>query len=676
MAIVKKTLQNLKPGKQYLLTVRAKDADLNNTLDPSAAIRFTVPSKVDAPTELGNLEIAANYQSIMISFNPSNDIDLKWYKYRVYTQNQIEVNGLEYTPVNENVFLLEGYSVSNVITVDVQENSSATPNLNGTTTTNNVVYYAKVRSVDNSGNESAWTQIASSAATPLIQSAHIANLTAGKIVSGTIGAHEITLGGATSIIKSSTYDFAAPTTGWFIKGNGEASIGGPNGINFNGSTIAPAITLGSNVTIQAGVAVPNSDGVSFTGLTISVAVGSVGGIQLGSNSNNQWLTSGYFRTGNNDKYLLFNPAGAGSLTINGTVIQNGTVGGVSAATTKIHLGTGTYANANTPFYVGRETSEATSVNKFSLGNKLTWDGATLTIDGTVTIGSQSASAISTAVTTANNAATAAATAQTTANSKVNPSDVLNHIGGTNVTTISGGKVTTGAISSVDGTCQINLDNGSVNFRNKFIVDSAGNASFSGSLSAASGTFSGALSGATGSIGNSLTVGNNVRINGAAGDGANSVLKVRADDQPNDNVTNTGREPLRLVSYINNTAFRVLYDGRCRYGLNMQLDSDIRLKKNIQTTSLGLDFIKKLNPVSYQWKKEGIGEPNRRHHGFIAQEVEQVSNEFQEKFQAQSLDDNSDPSSTQSLDYVQFLSPLVKAVQELSAKVDELESRLV
>jgi hypothetical protein len=342
MAVIKKTLQNLKPGKQYLLTVRAKDADLNNTLDPSAAIRFTVPTKVDSPTELGNLEVAANYQSIMISFNPSNDRDLKWYNYKVYTEAQIQINGLEYSPVDEDVFLLEGYSISNVFTVDVQENSSATPNNDGSTTTNNVVYYAKVRSVDNSGNKSAWTQIVSSAATPLIQSAHIANLTAGKIVSGTIGAHEITLGGATSIIKSSTYNFASPTTGWFIKGDGTASIGGPNGINFNGSTVAPAITLGSNVTILAGAAVPNSSGVAFSGLTITTAVGSVGGIQLGSDSNNQWLTSGYFRAGNGSKYILFDPAansGAGSFTISSDVI----IGSTTASTVVSNAATGASA---------------------------------------------------------------------------------------------------------------------------------------------------------------------------------------------------------------------------------------------------------------------------------------------------------------------------------------------
>jgi hypothetical protein len=172
----------------------------------------------------------------MISFNPSNDIDLKWYQYRVYTQGQIVQSGLEYLPVNEGSYFLEGYSISNVFTVDVLDNSSATPNFDGSTTTNNVVYYAKVRSIDTSGNASAWTNIASSAATPLIKSAHIANLTAGKITSGTINAAEITLNGATSILKSSNY--AQGQLGWKISGLGDAE--------FNNLTVRTALDIGGD----------------------------------------------------------------------------------------------------------------------------------------------------------------------------------------------------------------------------------------------------------------------------------------------------------------------------------------------------------------------------------------------------------------------------------------------
>lgn len=40
-----------------------------------------------------------------------------------------------------------------------------------------------------------------------------------------------------------------------------------------------------------------------------------------------------------------------------------------------------------------------------------------------------------------------------------------------------------------------------------------------------------------------------------------------------------------------------------------------------------------------------------------------------------LSDKDDPDSQQALRYDQFIAPLIKAVQELSAKVEELEARL-
>lgn len=47
---------------------------------------------------------------------------------------------------------------------------------------------------------------------------------------------------------------------------------------------------------------------------------------------------------------------------------------------QIYIGTGTYGNANTPFYVASD-------NKFSLGSNLTWDGSALTITGVITANS-------------------------------------------------------------------------------------------------------------------------------------------------------------------------------------------------------------------------------------------------------------------------------------------------
>lgn len=56
-------------------------------------------------------------------------------------------------------------------------------------------------------------------------------------------------------------------------------------------------------------------------------------------------------------------------------LSGGTVGGVTISSNSLTLGTGTYGNSNTAFYVGS--------SGFSLGSNLTFDGSTLTVNGTV-----------------------------------------------------------------------------------------------------------------------------------------------------------------------------------------------------------------------------------------------------------------------------------------------------
>jgi hypothetical protein len=86
---------------------------------------------------------------------------------------------------------------------------------------------------------------------------------------------------------------------------------------------------------------------------------------------------------------------------------------------KIYVGgngtTGLYNNANTPFYFASGSTDI-----FSLGNKLTWDGNTLGVTGTVVI--------------------TAGSTKDEIDGKVTPAAVTNHIGGQNVTTIDGGKI--------------------------------------------------------------------------------------------------------------------------------------------------------------------------------------------------------------------------------------------
>jgi hypothetical protein len=120
-------------------------------------------------------------------------------------------------------------------------------------------------------------------------------------------------------------------------------------------------------------------------------------------------------------------------------------------------------------------------------------------------------------------------------------------------------------------------------------------------------------------------------------------------------------------------------------------SDIRDKAEIENTQLGLDFISKLRPVEFKWDlresyrdidketgeityapKDGSRKRNRKHQGFIAQEVKAVIEETGIDFggfQDHSIDGGDD---VMSLGYEEFIAPLVKAVQELNNRVKELE----
>tara|TARA_R110000824_G_scaffold393933_1_gene593399 strand:+ start:17 stop:2527 length:2511 start_codon:yes stop_codon:yes gene_type:complete len=98
-------------------------------------------------------------------------------------------------------------------------------------------------------------------------------------------------------------------------------------------------------------------------------------------------------------------------------------------------------------------------------------------------------------------------------------------------------------------------------------------------------------------------------------------------------------------------------------------SDKREKTNITPTLLGLDFVNDLNPVSYKWKKK----PYRpTYYGLIAQEVLETLKEHG----IESRDDfggiTGDEKGLYGARYEEFISILIKAVQELSEKVKKLE----
>jgi len=117
-------------------------------------------------------------------------------------------------------------------------------------------------------------------------------------------------------------------------------------------------------------------------------------------------------------------------------------------------------------------------------------------------------------------------------------------------------------------------------------------------------------------------------------------------------------------------------------------SDIRKKQNVKDDNLGLDFINKLRNVSFNWKprneypkewndysEENNIDTETIHYGFIAQEVKQALEECEVDISQKDGIWSEDADGMQRLANGKLVLPLVKAVQELSAQVEELKSKL-
>ena len=120
-------------------------------------------------------------------------------------------------------------------------------------------------------------------------------------------------------------------------GNFYLSGTGTNGLTWNGSTLSIRGTIKVD------------DGTEVTTATVTGAAAGATALQSGQTGKSLGLTGG-------------------------------SVGGVTIASNKIYVGTGTFGNANTGFYVDSD-------GNMSLKDKLTWDGTTLTITGNLAVGS-------------------------------------------------------------------------------------------------------------------------------------------------------------------------------------------------------------------------------------------------------------------------------------------------
>jgi len=131
----------------------------------------------------------------------------------------------------------------------------------------------------------------------------------------------------------------------------------------------------------------------------------------------------------------------------------------------------------------------------------------------------------------------------------------------------------------------------------------------------------------------------------------------------------------IFSYNNNNATGTSYEidfrqnntevGRIGVGSSTTTyatSSDYRLKENIQPLANGLERVKQLNPVQFDWKKDGESSE-----GFIAHEVQEIFND--------AVVGEKDGDKMQGMDYGRITPLLVKAIQEQQVLIEQLQAEV-
>tara|TARA_R100000734_G_scaffold18055_2_gene14635 strand:+ start:147 stop:2111 length:1965 start_codon:yes stop_codon:yes gene_type:complete len=114
------------------------------------------------------------------------------------------------------------------------------------------------------------------------------------------------------------------------------------------------------------------------------------------------------------------------------------------------------------------------------------------------------------------------------------------------------------------------------------------------------------------------------------------------------------------------------------GTNIFNASDSRVKKNVENLDKGLAQINLLRPVSFNWVDGFCDTEKDKLYGFIAQEVQSLDSNLIQDFSSEIILNKDTENETKITDVLRvnekFIIPmLVKAVQELSAKVAALEA---
>ena len=136
-------------------------------------------------------------------------------------------------------------------------------------------------------------------------------------------------------------------------------------------------------------------------------------------------------------------------------------------------------------------------------------------------------------------------------------------------------------------------------------------------------------------------------------------------------TSGGTSAFVIANSASTTEFNVLDNGNATLAGTLTQNSDQRLKTNIQSldASSSLAAIDALNPVTFNWLDLSQGSTTQL--GFIAQQVEQIFPNLVATTSPTALT----PDGTLSLNYIGLISPIVSAIQALSAELSSIENTI-
>jgi hypothetical protein len=285
------------------------------------------------------------------------------------------------------------------------------------------------------------------------------------------------------------------------------------------------------------------------------------------------------------------------------------------------------------------------------------------------------------------------------------------------------KASSGLPISSGGTRPVYMDNTGLYMKNAlgqdtiFLDSSSGSAVFRGTVYAGAGEFTGSVTASSGTIAgwtlgattleNSETGWNGVKAkifattSGGYSMQLPGIVYANGFEAKYSSTITVGGNSIATSEFRINTPWSPSSDGGVALGsanykwtrlyasTSTISTSDIRFKTEIEETPLGLSFINMLNPVRYKFivggktiEKTENGDIEterpgvRKHYGLIAQEVkEAIDMSGIDDFGGWVQDDLSDPESRQSLAYEEFISPMIKAIQELSDMVESLQQEV-